>query len=55
MDSFISWIGGKKLLRSRILKEFPAVGSFNRYIEVFGGSRLDFICVRQACGNGSLQ
>lgn len=38
MDSFISWIGGKKLLRSRILKEFPAVGSFNRYIEVFGGA-----------------
>lgn len=38
MDSFISWIGGKKLLRKRILEEFPEKGSFNRYIEVFGGA-----------------
>lgn len=38
MDSFISWIGGKKLLRNKILDEFPDKGTFNRYIEVFGGA-----------------
>lgn len=38
MNSFISWIGGKKLLRSRILQEFPEPGTFDRYIEVFGGA-----------------
>ena len=38
MNSFISWIGGKKLLRSKILEAFPVQGTFNRYIEVFGGA-----------------
>ncbi len=38
MNSFISWIGGKKLLRSKILEVFPMQGTFNRYIEVFGGA-----------------
>ncbi len=38
MNSFISWIGGKKLLRNKILSEFPEKGSFKRYIEVFGGA-----------------
>lgn len=38
MNSFICWIGGKKLLRNKILEEFPDQGSFNRYIEVFGGA-----------------
>lgn len=38
MDSFISWIGGKKLLRNKILNEFPEKESYNRYIEVFGGA-----------------
>jgi len=38
MNSFITWIGGKKLLRKRILEEFPEEGSFGRYIEVFGGA-----------------
>lgn len=38
MNSFISWIGGKKLLRKRILDEFPSRTAFNRYIEVFGGA-----------------
>lgn len=38
MNSFISWIGGKKLLRSKILDAFPEPGTFNRYIEVFGGA-----------------
>ena len=38
MNSFISWVGGKKLLRSRILQEFPEPGTFGRYVEVFGGA-----------------
>lgn len=38
MNSFISWIGGKKLLRSKILETFPERGTFDRYIEVFGGA-----------------
>lgn len=36
MDSFISWIGGKKLLRKRIIELLPCPRS--RYIEVFGGA-----------------
>lgn len=38
MNSFVSWIGGKKLLRKRILEEFPEQETYNRYIEVFGGA-----------------
>ncbi|MGL6217217.1 MAG: DNA adenine methylase, partial [Lacrimispora sphenoides] len=38
MNSFISWIGGKKLLRKKILEQFPDSDSFKRYIEVFGGA-----------------
>lgn len=38
MNSFISWIGGKKLLRKKILEAFPSQEVFNRYIEVFGGA-----------------
>ena len=38
MNSFISWIGGKKLLRKKILEQFPDPVSFKRYIEVFGGA-----------------
>ena len=38
MNSFISWIGGKRLLRKRILAEFPEEGTYKRYIEVFGGA-----------------
>ena len=38
MDSFISWIGGKKLLREKIIELFPEQGTFKRYIEVFGGA-----------------
>ena len=36
MDSFISWIGGKRALRKKILGEFPT--EYERYIEVFGGA-----------------
>lgn len=36
MNSFISWIGGKKLLRKKILELFPE--SYTRYVEVFGGA-----------------
>jgi DNA adenine methylase len=38
MNSFISWIGGKKLLRKKILEQFPDQESYDRYIEVFGGA-----------------
>ncbi len=38
MESFISWIGGKKALRRRIVEEFPEKGTYSRYIEVFGGA-----------------
>ena len=36
MNSFIPWIGGKKLLRDQIIARFPA--EIGRYIEVFGGA-----------------
>lgn len=35
MNSIISWIGGKKLLRDLIYARFPE--HYDRYIEVFGG------------------
>jgi DNA adenine methylase len=38
MDSFISWIGGKKLLRKRVVEEFPESNTYDRYVEVFGGA-----------------
>lgn len=37
-NSFISWIGGKKALRVKILEQFPNKKEFQRYIEVFGGA-----------------
>ena len=36
MNSFISWIGGKKLLRKQIIEQFP--DDYERYVEVFGGA-----------------
>ena len=36
INSFISWIGGKKLLRKEIIALFPS--DIERYIEVFGGA-----------------
>lgn len=36
MNSFISWIGGKKLLRKEIIQQFP--DEYERYVEVFGGA-----------------
>jgi DNA adenine methylase len=38
MNSFISWIGGKKLLRNKILEQFPGENEYDKYIEVFGGA-----------------
>ena len=38
MESFISWIGGKKALRRKIVEEFPEKGTYSRYVEVFGGA-----------------
>lgn len=37
MDSFLCWIGGKKLLRNKIIERFPN-SKYNRYVEVFGGA-----------------
>lgn len=36
MNSFISWIGGKKLLRNKIIERFP--DDIDRYVEIFGGA-----------------
>ena len=36
MDSFIPWVGGKKLLRKEIVKRFPE--NNKKYVEVFGGA-----------------
>lgn len=36
MNSFMGWIGGKKLLREIIVSNFPS--NFERYVEVFGGA-----------------
>lgn len=38
MNSFISWIGGKKILRNSIVNEFPDKKTYKRYVEVFGGA-----------------
>lgn len=35
MNSFISWVGGKKALREEIYIRMPI--KYERYIEVFGG------------------
>lgn len=37
MNSFIGWIGGKKLLRKQIINEFPQE-KIERYVEVFVGA-----------------
>ena len=37
IDSFITWIGGKKLLRKTIVAQFPKEG-IEKYVEVFGGA-----------------
>ncbi len=36
MNSFIAWVGGKKLLRKIISDKFPE--KFDKYVEVFGGA-----------------
>lgn len=36
MNSFISWIGGKKILKQKICEEFPK--EYRKYVEVFGGA-----------------
>ena len=36
MNSFMSWVGGKKSLRDKIIIRFPL--NYGRYIEVFGGA-----------------
>lgn len=36
MNSFIKWVGGKRLLRGRIMEEFPP--DISCYVEMFGGA-----------------
>lgn len=39
MDSFMKWIGGKKLLKKRICEEInKSENEYETYIEVFGGA-----------------
>lgn len=40
LNSLVTRIGGKKLLRKTICERFPETGTFDRYIEVFGGAGL---------------
>ena len=47
MNSFMSWIGGKKSLRELILSVFPVY--YERYIEVFGGG--GWVLFHKAPGN----
>lgn len=47
MNSFMSWVGGKKALRDEILARFPL--NYNRYIEVFGGG--GWVLFHKAPGN----
>ena len=37
MNSFITWIGGKKQLREAMVSRFPKEG-IQKYVEVFGGA-----------------
>lgn len=48
MNSYISWIGGKKQLRAEILRRFPP--DVSRYIEVFGGAGWVFFGKAKAAG-----
>ena len=47
MNSFMSWIGGKKALRYEIISRFPT--DYKRYIEVFGGG--GWVLFHKAPGN----
>lgn len=38
MDSFIAWVGGKKLLRKEVVSRFPEDYQKYKYVEVFGGA-----------------
>lgn len=38
MDSFITWVGGKRILRKKIVEQFPTPKTYHRYIEVFEGA-----------------
>jgi len=37
MKSPIPWIGGKSQLKNKVIDSFSPQGSYNRYIDVFGG------------------
>ena len=52
MESFIGWIGGKRMLRKAILERFPT-DEVGRYIEVFGGAAWVLfakMCIRDRTG-----
>ena len=36
MNSFMSWVGGKKALRDEVVRRFPI--EYQTYVEVFGGA-----------------
>lgn len=44
MNSFITWIGGKKLLRETVVSRFSKEG-IQKYVEVFGGA--DWVLLHQ--------
>lgn len=50
MDSFMAWVGGKKLLRNEIVNRFPK--DFKRYVEVFGGA--GWVLFHKEC-NGEME
>lgn len=49
MESFMGWIGGKRLLRKAILERFPD-DAVDRYIEVFGGAAWVLFAKKQQSG-----
>jgi site-specific DNA-adenine methylase len=53
INSFISWIGGKKALRNVIYRLFPK--DYGRYIEVFGGGGWVLFVKSRIKRNGGLQ
>lgn len=47
MNSYVSWVGGKKALREEVVKRFPLL--YERYVEVFGGG--GWVLFHKAPGN----
>ncbi len=47
MNSFMSWVGGKKALRDEVIIRMPPF--YEKYIEVFGGA--GWVLFRKSPGN----